>query len=95
MSRKTKQRRWPGGVRWGHLWEIDRRCNIGTSAWYARHPETRLQKLTAWRNLHRLRQHSTISKKGRSFGKNPSSNMTLPQMIKTGKKYESYDQGIR
>ena len=81
-----------GGVRWGHLRELDRSAPIGTAEWRAAHPELRLRKLTAWRNLHRLRKHSTVSDHGGRRGSSPSSNMNLRDMIKLGQQFEKRRQ---
>ena len=73
-------------VRWAHLSELDRSKNVGSPEWRKVHtPKQR--RLTAWRYLHTLRAHSTVSKYGREKGKAPSSNMTTPQMISLAKQF--------
>lgn len=71
-------------VRWAHLSEIDRRYHVGTPGWYKWH-NSRQRKLSAWRYLHRLAPHSTVSAHGAYRGRSPSSNMTLPQMLSTAR----------
>ena len=71
-------------VRWGHVHELDKRIHVGTEVFRRRYPP-RLQKLAAWRNLHRTRTHKQVSRIGRKYGAKPSSNMTLRQMVAVGR----------
>ena len=85
----TKKRRpKPAGVRWGKLHEIGNKAPIDSPEWQRDYPETRLRKLTAWRNLHRRRKHSTVRKHMRSKGVKPSSDAPLRVMIALGKKFD-------
>ena len=88
MARPKKRRRlkqyYPGMpfVRWGHLFELDRRTRVGSAAWYANHPETRLRKLSAWRCLHALARHTQIRWAARFRGVDPSSDIPLREMVR-------------
>ncbi len=65
-------------VRWAHLIEIDNRCKVGSAAWFRRHT-LKQQKLSAWRKLHSILTHESVSN---STAVSPSSNMRLASMLK-------------
>lgn len=69
-------------VRWAHLFELDRRCKVGSAAWYARHREWRLRKLSAWRGMHAVARHTQIRWAARRMGIKPSSDIPLRQMVR-------------
>lgn len=80
-----------GGVRWGHVNEIDRRTHVGTPAWYQIHQQTRLRHLSAWRRLHMQRPHETISRRAAQMGVSPSSDTSVPQKVKMVQEFEAAD----
>lgn len=74
----------PLGVRWGRVKELDKRIHVGTDTWKTAYP-LRLQMLSAWRRLHKLRDHKKIRMAARALGVKPSSNMTRRQMVDLNK----------
>ncbi|MBW1953233.1 MAG: hypothetical protein JRI66_09150 [Deltaproteobacteria bacterium] len=63
-------------VRWGHLYELDRRIHVGTEAW-KRLPR-RLRHLSAWRRMHmQPKGHASVRAYGTRHRVRPSSNLRL------------------
>ena len=71
-------------VKWAHLHEIDRRTRVGTPTWFRRHTVPQ-QKLSAYRYLHKLGSHPIVREQARLRKRNPSSSMTVRQMISASK----------
>lgn len=67
-------------VKWAHLSEIDKRTRVGTAAWHARHTDPQ-KKLSAYRYLHKLGDHTQVRLQARQRRRNPSSSMTVRQML--------------
>ena len=76
-------------VRWGHLHEIDYRTKVDSKAWHDRHA-LRLKHLSAWRRLHDLAPHETISKLA---SRSPSSDITLQEKIGLGQILQTILEG--
>ena len=82
-------------VRWGHLHELDYRTNVGTTAWFRRHPEQRLRKLSAWRYLHTFGTHARVAREGHRRGYTPSSDMRLIDMLDSAETFKLRDAGVK
>lgn len=65
--------------RWGRLTEIRKVDGVDSKA-FAKLP-SRLQHLTAWREMHAMRSHTAVSASGRRIGFKPSSDMPVAAKV--------------
>lgn len=65
-------------VKLARLSQLDRRTHVGTPAWRAAHPRSKgviaygARKLSAWRRLHALAEHSVVRNAFPKHGPSPT-----------------------